>query len=102
MERAGRGSAALEGPGVPAGPLRGAVRSVGSRTGAGTAAHGWGDQRWTLSRIKTLIGRRFHRSYTEQGVRKLLVRHGWSWQVPARRAVERDDAQVAAWASRTG
>lgn len=67
----------------------------------GPAAHGWPDQRWTLSRIKTLIGRRFHRSYTEQGVRKLLVRHGWSWQVPARRAVERDDAQVAAWVKET-
>ncbi|MFK0174010.1 helix-turn-helix domain-containing protein, partial [Streptomyces sp. NPDC090306] len=26
----------------------------------GPAAHGWEDQRWTLARIKTLIGRRFH------------------------------------------
>ncbi|MBP2706209.1 helix-turn-helix domain-containing protein [Microbispora sp. RL4-1S] len=23
-------------------------------------AHGWEDQRWTLARIKTVIGRRFH------------------------------------------
>lgn len=30
-----------------------------------------------------------------QGVRKLLVRNGWSCQVPARRAIERDDAAVA-------
>src|SRR5947209_3406471 len=67
----------------------------------GPAAHGWPDQRWTLSRIKTLIGRRFHKSYTEQGVRKLLVRHGWSWHVPARRAVERDEQQVAAWVKET-
>lgn len=67
----------------------------------GPAAHGWSDQRWTLSRIKTLIGRRFHQSYTEQGVRKLLVRHGWSWQMPARRAVERDEQQVAAWVKET-
>ncbi|MFD8394763.1 winged helix-turn-helix domain-containing protein [Streptomyces sp. NPDC059680] len=56
----------------------------------GPAAHGWEDQRWTLARIKTLIGRRFHLAYTIQGVRKLLVRNGWSWQVPARRAMERD------------
>jgi len=67
----------------------------------GPAAHGWPDQKWTLGRIKTLIGRRFHMSYTQQGVRKLLIRHGWSWQVPARRAVERDDAAVAAWVKET-
>lgn len=67
----------------------------------GPAAHGWPDQKWTLARIATLIGRRFHKSYTEQGVRLLLIRHGWSWQVPARRAVERDDAAVAAWVKET-
>jgi transposase len=58
-------------------------------------AHGWPDQTWTLSRIKTLTGRRFHRSYSVQGVAALLKRHGWSCQVPAHRAVERDDAGVA-------
>nr|WP_234422016.1 MULTISPECIES: winged helix-turn-helix domain-containing protein [unclassified Streptomyces] len=30
-----------------------------------------------------------------QGVRKLLVRNGWSCQVPARRAMERDDDEAA-------
>ncbi|WP_338498955.1 winged helix-turn-helix domain-containing protein [Streptomyces sp. SJL17-4] len=63
----------------------------------GPAAHGWEVQRWTLARIKTPIGRRFHMSYTIQGVRKLLVRNGWSCQVPARRANERDDRAVAGW-----
>ncbi len=28
----------------------------------GPAAHGFDDQRWTLARIKTVIGRRFHLS----------------------------------------
>lgn len=63
----------------------------------GAVAHGWPDQTWTLARITTLIGRRFHKSYTPQGVAALLHRHGWSWQTPARRAIERDDQQVAAW-----
>lgn len=67
----------------------------------GPVAHGWPDQTWTLSRIKTLIGRRFHKSYTIQGVAVLLKRHGWSCQVPARRAVERDDAAVAGWVKET-
>ncbi|WP_443733833.1 IS630 family transposase [Streptomyces muensis] len=60
----------------------------------GPVAHGWPDQRWTLSRIKTVIGRRFHKSYTLQGVRKLLIRHDFSCQIPTRRAVERDEDQV--------
>ncbi|AZM50625.1 hypothetical protein DMB38_07710 [Streptomyces sp. WAC 06738] len=57
--------------------------------------HGWPDQTWPLSRIKTLIGRRFHKSYTVQGVAALFKRHGWSCQVPARRARERNEAAVA-------
>ncbi|MFF8615442.1 winged helix-turn-helix domain-containing protein [Streptomyces sp. NPDC015350] len=68
-----------------------------SELAKGPAAHGWEDQRWTLSRVKTVIGRRFHLTYTIQGVRKLLVRNGWSCQVPARRAMERDDDAVAGW-----
>lgn len=60
-------------------------------------AHGWPDQTWTLSRIKTLIGRRFHTSYTVQGVAALLKWHGWSCQVAARRAIERDENVVTGW-----
>jgi transposase len=67
----------------------------------GPLAHGWPDQVWTLPRIKTLIGRRFHISYTAKGVQVMLHRHGWSWQVPARRAVERDEAAVATWVKGT-
>ncbi|QFZ72921.1 transposase [Streptomyces fagopyri] len=63
----------------------------------GPVAHGWPDQRWTLDRIKTLIGRRFHKSMTLSGVSQMLRRHGWSHQVPGRRAVERDEAAVAGW-----
>ncbi|MEU3657120.1 winged helix-turn-helix domain-containing protein [Streptomyces sp. NPDC032161] len=65
--------------------------------GKGPAAHGWEDQRWTLSRVKTVIGRRFHLTRTVRGVRRLLVRNGWSCQVPARRAMGRDDEAVAGW-----
>src|SRR5207248_3638876 len=31
------------------------------------AAHGWADQRWTLARVKTLIGRRFHLTVSVAG-----------------------------------
>ena len=62
----------------------------------GPLAHGFAhDQRWTLGRIKTLIGRLFHVGYTPEGVWKLMRRHGWSAQVPVRQALERDDEAVA-------
>ena len=66
--------------------------------GKGPLAHGFaGDQRWTLGRIKTLIGRLFHVGYTVEGTGKLLRRHGWSAQVPVRQAMERDEEAVAVW-----
>ncbi|MDQ0767130.1 transposase [Streptomyces canus] len=44
----------------------------------GPLVHGWADQRWTLARIKTLIGRLFHVSCTVEGTWRLLKRHGSS------------------------
>jgi transposase len=67
----------------------------------GPLAHGWVDQRWTLARIKTLIGRLFHVSYTVEGTWRLLKRQAWSWQQPARRAIERDDDAVEVWKKET-
>ncbi|MFF5139337.1 winged helix-turn-helix domain-containing protein [Streptomyces sp. NPDC013157] len=67
--------------------------------GRGPLAHGWDDefQGWTLKRVKLLIGRMFHVGYTIQGVWKLLRRHGWSAQVPVRRAIERDEEAIEVW-----
>jgi transposase len=67
----------------------------------GPVAHGWPDQTWTLARIKTLIGRRFHKSMTLSAIAQMLHRHGFSYQVPARRAVERDEEAVAGWVKET-
>jgi hypothetical protein len=64
----------------------------------GPLAHGFAnDQRWTLGRIKTLIGKLFHVGYTVEGIWKLIRQHGWSPQVPVRQALERDDEAVAVW-----
>lgn len=63
----------------------------------GPVAHGWPGQRWILARVKTVIGRRFHCTVSIAGVWRLLKRHGWSWQAPARRALERDDESIALW-----
>ncbi|MEU0593926.1 winged helix-turn-helix domain-containing protein [Streptomyces ardesiacus] len=63
----------------------------------GPVAHGWPDQTWTLARIETLIGRRFHTSLTPSKIAQELHRHGWSHQVPARHALERDEQAVSGW-----
>jgi putative transposase len=67
----------------------------------GPAAAGWvEDQRWTLARVSTLIGRLCHVSYSLKGTALLLHRIGWSPQVPAHRAVEQDPDAVATWRHR--
>jgi len=64
----------------------------------GPAVHGWDeDQRWTLARVAALIARLFHVRYTLRGTSYLLHRMGFSPQVPARRAAERDEAAITAW-----
>src|SRR5262245_55903282 len=62
---------------------------------AGPVAHGWPDQTWTLARIVEVARRRFGVSYSLAGMWRLLRRNGWSHQLPARRAVERDEQAVA-------
>ncbi|MVO91028.1 transposase [Streptomyces sp. p1417] len=76
----------------------GQLRQLRSELLAGPAAHGWGeDQCWTLARIAEVIHRRFGVHYTLPGVDLLLHRIGWSVQVPARRAAERDEARITEW-----
>lgn len=59
----------------------------------GPAAHDWvEDQAWTAARVATLIGRKFHVSYSVSGTTRLMPRLGFSgsslpWQ--CLRAVDR-------------
>lgn len=94
----GREALASKGPGgagCKLGPAQ--LRVLEAELDAGPAAHGWPDQCWTLARIAEVIRRRFGVDYTLAGVDLLLHRLGWSVQVPARRAAERDEARVASW-----
>jgi hypothetical protein len=68
---------------------------------AGPAVWGWADQCWTLARIAELVRRRFTVDYTLAGLDLLLHRIGWSVQMPARQAAERDDAAIATWREET-
>jgi transposase len=78
------------------------LRELATLLDAGPAAFGWDeDQCWTLARITEVVRRRFGVDYTLAGMDLLLHRIGWSVQVPARRAAERDEARIAAWRKET-
>ena len=77
------------------------LRELEAVLDAGPAAWGWQDQCWTLARIGELVRERFGIAYTLAGLDVLLHRLGWSVQVPARRAAERDEDAIAAWREET-
>ncbi|MEU8495961.1 winged helix-turn-helix domain-containing protein [Streptomyces lavendulae] len=65
--------------------------------GKGSSAHGFEDERRTLVRVQMLIRRCLRVSLSVATVWRLLKRHGWSWQAPAHRALERDEHAVELW-----
>ena len=99
------GRAALLSKGPGGGPAKlspAQVRELEAALEAGPAAWGWDeDQCWTLARIAEVVRRRFTVDYTLAGLDLLLHRVGWSVQVPARQATERDEARVTAWKQET-
>ena len=78
------------------------LRELETVLDAGPAAWGWDeDQCWTLARIAEVVRRRFGVDYTLAGLDLLLHRIGWSVQVPARQAAERDETAIARWREET-
>ena len=68
---------------------------------AGPAARGWDDACWTLPRVAEVVRARFGVDYTLPGLDLLLHRLGWSVQVPAQQAAERNEEQISAWREET-
>src|SRR6266496_2145561 len=68
---------------------------------AGPLAAGWTGQRWTLARVRDLVAAKFKVQYTVPGIWYLPRRRGWTCQIGARRAIERDDGAVEAWKKET-
>jgi transposase len=95
------GRAALRPKGLGGDPCKLAPAQL-RELAAGPAAWGWDeDQCWTLARIAEVVRRRFKVDYTLAGLDLLLHRIGWSVQVPARQAAERDEQRIAAWREET-
>ncbi|WP_405945233.1 winged helix-turn-helix domain-containing protein [Streptomyces sp. NBC_00932] len=91
------GLPAIRGPGELTDHHRCPVRLLEEELGKGPATHGFEDERWTLVRVQVVIHRRLRVSVSVATVWRLLKRHGWSWQAPARRALERDEHAVELW-----
>jgi winged helix-turn-helix protein len=71
------------------------TRSRGLRKGP--EAFGFDTDLWTLARIAAVIEQLTGVGFHPGHVWRLLRRLGWSVQRPARRAAERDEAEIARW-----
>jgi transposase len=63
----------------------------------GAMAYGHPNELWTLKRIARLILREFGVRYHPNHVWRVLRELRWSCQVPQRRAVQRDEEEIAHW-----
>ena len=66
----------------------------------GAIEAGFETERWTLPRVRIMIQRRFGVTYHANYLSARLRELGWSAQVPAIRARERDEELIRAWLDR--
>ena len=88
-------------PGRPTKLARARLAQLPRLLAQGAEAYGFSSPIWTTQRVADLIGRRFGVRYDRDHVCRLLHRFGWSWQKPARRARERDEAAIQRWVEHT-
>ncbi len=65
----------------------------------GAQASGFETERWTLERVKRVIGREFQVNYHRNYLARLLRTIGITPQQPMPRATERNEALIRAWLS---
>ncbi|WP_369228034.1 winged helix-turn-helix domain-containing protein [Streptomyces sp. R39] len=74
------------------------VEQVRTALERGAQAHGFEADLWTLERVGLVAERMTGVSLSRASVWRLLTgRLGWSLQRPERRAVERDESEIARW-----
>lgn len=64
---------------------------------AGPISYGYRTDLWTLQRIAQLIRKEFGIQYHPNHVWRLLLGMGWSCQKPERRALQRNEEEIAHW-----
>ncbi|MEV6784785.1 winged helix-turn-helix domain-containing protein [Streptomyces sp. NPDC051098] len=74
------------------------VETVRAALEQGAQAHGFEADLWTLERVGAVVERATGVVLSRASVWRLLTgRLGWSLQRPERRAVERDESEIARW-----
>ncbi|MFE7619467.1 winged helix-turn-helix domain-containing protein [Streptomyces sp. NPDC057496] len=74
------------------------VEAVRTALERGARAHGFEADLWTLERVGVVVERVTGVALSRASVWRLLTgRLGWSLQRPERRAVERDESEIARW-----
>jgi transposase len=74
------------------------LHAVEAVLSTGAAANGYVTDLWTLARVAQVIERVTGTAYHPRHVWRILREQlGWTWQRPARRAVERDEAAITNW-----
>ncbi|WP_413777816.1 winged helix-turn-helix domain-containing protein [Streptomyces sp. AM8-1-1] len=74
------------------------VETVRAALEQGAQAHGFEADLWTLERVGAVVERATGVCLSRASVWRLLTgRLGWSLQRPERRAVERDESEIARW-----
>jgi transposase len=68
----------------------------------GAKRSGFETERWTLPRVRAVIERRWGVTYHVDYLSTRLRDLGWTVQVPAVRAAERDEKLIRAWLDRDG
>jgi transposase len=63
----------------------------------GSLAYGYRTNLWTTARIAELVEREFGVRYHRHHIGRLMHSLGWSPQRPERRALERDEEEIARW-----
>lgn len=84
-------------PGRPAKLTRDQQKALVRHLKRGALAAGFETDRWTGSRIQSLIEGEFGVSYHTRYLPRLLHQLDWSRQLPLARAVERDEKLIQAW-----
>ena len=77
------------------------MRKIEAALMRGARANGIDGDLWTLARVAKVIATISGHSYGISGVWYVLRRLGWSVQRPAKRALERDQAEVDHWVKET-
>lgn len=63
----------------------------------GAQEYGFEADIWTMPRLASVVKKELGVTLDESNLRKTLVKMGYSWQRPERRARERDEKAIKAW-----